>query len=72
MYCESAYEAKRMQNKSTVVNNIDQIYKFKNLGSFGKFILIIYIKKEIYILKFVLNIYYASKLNILINHLTCE
>lgn len=37
------------KRKSTVDNNIDQIYKFKNLGSFGKFILIITIKKEIYI-----------------------
>lgn len=35
------------KRKSTVVNNNNQIYKFKNLGSFGKFILIISIMKEI-------------------------
>lgn len=38
---------KEFKRKSTVVNNIDQIYKFKNLEGFGKFILIISIKKEI-------------------------
>lgn len=36
MYYESAYEIKRMQKKITVVNNIDQIKKFKKPRKFCK------------------------------------